>query len=948
MKLGLHRRILLLTLLPTIVIGCGFSIWFSYEQYQSLNQQLEQRGLASATRLADAFEYGLLERNSELLQKLAREALNEPDARSVLVLDHDLKILAQAGPNMLLSSSSSRYDNDVRILDTPTSLRFRVPIDNERTSLYRAANPDMPSIVGWAELEFTTAHTRIKQYQSLLFNLIMLLLALTISGSIALIATRGIIGPVQRIKQGVDQIRDGQLESRIQDIPEGEMGDLADGINSMAESLHQAYQEMQENIDQATQDLRETLETIEVQNIELDMARREALEASRIKSEFLANMSHEIRTPLNGIIGFTRLLNRTQLNTKQTDYTRTILSSSESLLTIINDVLDFAKIEAGKLQLDKRAMNLRDTIEDVLVMLAPTAMNKDLELLPLIYSDVPNQIIGDQLRIKQVLTNLINNAIKFTDHGEVVVRVALEQQRGEQTEIRISVTDTGIGLTKDQQRALFSAFQQADNSTAREFGGTGLGLAISKRLVEQMDGDIGVESEPGTGSTFWFTLRTEPVDGHDSLPDDLKDQTVLLYENREISRISRQHQLKGWQIDVINAEQLDQIEDLVEQYQQQQKNINVVLLGLDKGQMRSQDTVRLLRQLDDKNVPCILLVNGLDQGGQLTDIESLVCRIIEKPVRSQTLFQALFHPQRPVSVLPDSKIQRNKTSDLLQMPSILTVDDNPANLKLIATLLEGLGCNVTAVESGKAALDRIEHQHFDLVFMDIQMPQMDGIETTERIRVLEKPGDRIPIVALTAHALAGERENLLHRGMDDYLTKPVDEEQLKAIIEKWTGMELPEPSGIQSTISDSEFAIEIDDQMLADEKLSAVDLILGLKKAGGKRDLALEMLTMLLETLPQDQQLIGELFYKQDYPSMLEQVHRLHGATHYCGVPELQLAAQEVEVHLKRQRYQELGDAVASLNIAIEQVISWSDSVDLETAIEQAYEHQLNTSATSH
>ena len=243
---------------------------------------------------------------------------------------------------------------------------------------------------------------------------------------------------------------------------------------------------MQNSVEQATLDLRETLETIEIQNIELDMARREAQQANQVKTEFLANMSHEIRTPLNGIIGFARLLGRSNLTKKQEDYIGTIMSSSQVLLTIINDVLDFCKIEAGKLMLDNRSTNLRESIEEVLTMLDPASSAKKLEVVSLFFADVPEQLVFDPLRLKQVLTNLISNAIKFTNEGSVVVRTMIEQQQGNKVTVRVSVTDTGIGLSKTQQKALFQAFSQADSSTAREFGGTGLGLVISKRLVEQM------------------------------------------------------------------------------------------------------------------------------------------------------------------------------------------------------------------------------------------------------------------------------------------------------------------------------------------------------------------------------------------------------------------------------------------------------------------------------
>ncbi|RYD94518.1 MAG: hypothetical protein EOP50_09385, partial [Sphingobacteriales bacterium] len=313
-------------------------------------------------------------------------------------------------------------------------------------------------------------------------------------GSLLLYTGVVIVGGQDLFYQAVMQLKDGHLETRLPALGSHELDELAAGINRMAETLQNAQEELQHSVDQATEDVRQNLETIEIQNIELDLARKEALEASRIKSEFLANMSHEIRTPLNGILGFTHLLQKSELTPRQLDYLGTIEKSADSLLGIINEILDFSKIEAGKLVLDSIPFNLRDLLQDTLTILAPAAHAKQLELVSLVYRDTPLALIGDPLRLKQILTNLVSNAIKFTREGTIVARAEMVEDHEDSVQLRISVQDTGIGLSNQDVRALFQAFSQADNSLSRQPGGTGLGLVISKRLIEQMGGEIGVDS----------------------------------------------------------------------------------------------------------------------------------------------------------------------------------------------------------------------------------------------------------------------------------------------------------------------------------------------------------------------------------------------------------------------------------------------------------------------
>ncbi|MEX2319886.1 MAG: histidine kinase dimerization/phospho-acceptor domain-containing protein, partial [Saccharospirillum sp.] len=426
---GIQNRILFIALAPVLVFGIAFTAWFTKNDMDQQTNAFNSRTETAVNRLADALSLPLQAGRTELVHALLRRALNERDARAVRLFDPFGSEWLESGPTMQGPAYpySIQDTNRLTRYRTQGTQRYLIPI-YPPADLQLRMSTSAPT--GWLEIEFDYANTQVAHYRTLLINLIILTLGLIAVSGLAVWLSREISRPVRNMMATVDAIREGNLDARVDLEANGELHDLEVGINSMAETLRDAYEEMQNSVEQATEDLRETLETIEIQNIELDMARREAQQANQVKTEFLANMSHEIRTPLNGIIGFARLLAKSNLTRKQEDYISTILSSSQGLLTIINDVLDFCKIEAGKLMLDNRSMNLRETIEDVLVMLAPASQAKQLEVVSLYYSDVPEQLITDPLRLKQVLTNLVNNAIKFTPKGSIVVRTMIEQAQG--------------------------------------------------------------------------------------------------------------------------------------------------------------------------------------------------------------------------------------------------------------------------------------------------------------------------------------------------------------------------------------------------------------------------------------------------------------------------------------------------------------------------------------
>jgi signal transduction histidine kinase/DNA-binding response OmpR family regulator len=749
-----------LVALSVVAAGIGLVLW---RQRATFGQQLELRAQAVAEFLANESEFPLLIGDRDALQLAAKSAASREDVLYVTIVSDTGETLAQAGrfaPARFRGASVPRVE--------------LLPAKIEATRVVRQSSTDgladwesdraRPKTLGVVRIGFSTEKERILFAQLTRDIILTPLVCVCLVLFMQYLKLRRLFNPLVRLINFTRLVAQGDLKQRAPLGAWNEVDDLSEAFNDMVAQLETSRNDLLGLVDQAQ-------------------------EASRLKSEFVANMSHELRTPMNGIIGMTELALDTPVSPVQKEYMEGVRDSANSLLTVINDVLDFSKIEAGKMNLDNESFDLRELLEQTARGVALRAHQKNLELALEIDAAVSGRVIGDANRLRQVLVNLLGNAVKFTESGEVLLWVEQKPQGVRELELHFVVEDTGIGIRGEQMQLIFEAFTQADGSMTRNSGGTGLGLAIAKKLTELMRGKIWVESEPGKGSRFHFTILCEPVpevqtERKPAKPEVLLGLRVLAVDDNRTNRRILSGMLTAERMDVTLAESGAEAVSLWQHAQEEKRPFQLVIVDALMPGMDGFMLTDRMNQHPNLTRPVIMMLSSSDLQSDIPRCRRLgiACHVV-KPVSKAELRESMLRALGSSSEEPPPP--EEKTIENSRRLSILLAEDNAMNKRLATRLLEKRGHTITSVSNGREALQALEQGRFDVVLMDVQMPVMDGWMATQAIRERERgTREHIPILALTAHAMKHDQEQCLAAGMDAYLSKPFQPAELYRVVEK--------------------------------------------------------------------------------------------------------------------------------------------------------------------
>ena len=770
-KMGFRQLLVATFSIGILLLALASTFVISYLLSRSAEQRITGQGMSLVETLAERSRVALLYQSDIDAKYVADAMLAFPDVLAVGIYDDNKKPLFSSDSDIIEAGDHWLWPDELQLdSETKVAWHFVSPVyagtHEEQDSPF--LNEQLtPELIGYVRL-FIGKESLNKTQSEIFSSNLAVSFALAIVLLFVLMAItnrmtkpmRSLAGIMKQAKAGKKDIRTG-----------------VEGTSEMIE-MQTAFNTMMDVLDARENDLR--------------TARDLALEAARVKGEFAANVSHELRTPLNGVLGMLELLNDMGLDDKQSEYVEIASGSAEALLSLIDNILDFSKIDSGKLELDQAPFNLSELLEEIILLLSIQAQQHDIDLAFIIESDVPSILRGDSPRIRQVLINLVGNALKFTERGEVGIEVKLLRKSEQQVSLRFEVTDTGIGMSQAVQQKIFEAFSQADGSTTRKYGGTGLGLAISRQLVNLMGGEIGVESELGKGSTFWFDLAVE-YEEHSiappKLPEGSTGMRMLLVDDSTINRRYISRILELLKIDFECAPDGSQALEKLRKAAAEENPFELILLDEVMPGMKGTDLARLI--VNDPQIikaKVVMMVNRANPTYEDTHRLNL-SGFLTKPVQQKELVAALtslhtMSADKPLGIRRESLTGEDKVASF-SGSRILVVEDNRANQQVAMGMLERLGCKVQIANHGKEALEIITRKSFDLVLMDCHMPEMDGYETTAQIRQLESEQSQIVIVAMTANVQQGESDKCIAVGMNDYLGKPLKMNSLREMLEKW-------------------------------------------------------------------------------------------------------------------------------------------------------------------
>ncbi|MGA9852329.1 MAG: ATP-binding protein [Gammaproteobacteria bacterium] len=911
---SIRNRVLLLALLPVISLGVVLGGYFIHSRVHDLKSSQSALGHALVSQLASAAEYGLLTHNPQVLQRLARNAIRERNVESVTIADGIGHILAQA---IQSTPQKPGFISDVaRRIGAETGfegeLVFTRPITLQSISAGElsalSGNQDQrvqpqagaARVLGKVTVTLSEVQFAESQAQIIVNGGLIVLACLAFGILLALAISGSVVAPIGRIIAMVGRFSSGDHAARVPANSGGELGRLEQQINHMAANAQRSQQELQEQVDQATAELRGTLEEMEIKSVELDLARKRAVEASRIKSEFLANMSHEIRTPMNAVLGFSDLLTRTPLNEGQQNYLTTLRQSAHALLALLDNVLNAARLETSEPGIQMHPFVLHDLLEEIVQISAMEAYTKQLELVLHIQGDTSRPLLGDRIKLTRAISNLVTNAIKFTDTGSVIIRSHTEPQRSGKVHVNIRVIDTGIGIRDQDRRRLFEPFFQVNGSADRQHGGAGLGLYITKKLIEQLGGSLTLTSALGHGSEFCLSL-VFPTDDSASLPSPVsgmsggKRKSLLVYESQAqaadalLARLER----LGWNMHLVTG--LSQLPEFL-QTRNLRDTYAAVLFSLSYTDLREPAQLDSLLTGAAMGFPCMALVNSVN-----AEIQADISRRIGGPCLPKSVSETTLgeHLDRMLSGAPAAlPADARVNAPVLRGLNIIVADDNRINRLLARILLEKCGATVLEAKTGQEVIDLEARHPVDLILLDMHMPGEDGWQVAKRLKSGSSAHRDTPIIALSAIRNEKSAQTLDEAGLAGWLTKPLEADTLRdAVLKHLRPMDAARYQAGPVALRDS-----------ADLETAIADLRPSIRQ-------------MLTEDLPVQWQAIETAWRDQNFPQLGEQLHKLNGSAAFCRLASLHDACDRLENSLRHAKSEDLARSMALLGREIQETL---------------------------